>query len=406
MAIMGYASRLFSPSVYTNRLMVWSILELCLLVLLLEGLYLSERLIHILEMVIDQPGGALKILPLLLWTAPEVHIALPIVVLIAVYRVILRCREQREFMVLASSGQGISALLGTATCVALIAFLLSQIISGLLFPLAKFAFRSDVFQNRYQAMRAGSTSGQFIYFPNYTIYVWPTVAGEANHAVFVKEIVDAENIRIINADRMELLDGPKPDRLAVRMLGVSVNDFPNLNEARVGPENAARFDSRDGGCSGCKGKVNSTRTVSLVKELDLDNLASLDGRGLTLDEWTTPELLGLVEPPNGRAWRADGLAESLRRFARSLLCVIAPFFGWLTLTFTNRRSQAFALPVVCAIVMCGDIIFTQLIANFAAGRTIITAALLIATTVGFISSLVWLILEREHLVVSPAMARS
>jgi lipopolysaccharide export system permease protein len=402
---MRYHRTYLLSSVYTSRLLVWSIRELGLLILLIEGLYLSERFIHILEMIIDQPISFLVVVPLLLWTAPELHIALPIVVAIAVYRVILRCREQREFMVLASSGQGISSLLGASVFVAVAAFALSLLISGFVFPWAKFAFRSDIFQIRYEAIRAGSTPGQFIEFPNYTIYIWPPSAGQPANAVFAKQIIDNQTIQVINAERVDLINQPGSSQIAVRMIGVTKNEFPNLNEHWISTK-GEKTDLKSNSCGDCKSGIKSVRTVSVVKELDIDDLVSLDKRGVTLDEWTTPELSGLTASPVGYAWRNDASVELLRRFARSLLCILAPFVGWLTLTFTTRYSQAFALPIACAVFMCCDIGFSQLISRFGPGRTIDIAAALIAVTVAVLVISIKLILGREHLAVTPALARS
>jgi lipopolysaccharide export LptBFGC system permease protein LptF len=402
---MRYARTYLFRSVYTSRLLVWSIRELSLLILMIEGLYLSERFIHILEMIIDQPISVLVVGPLLLWTAPELHIALPIVVAIAVYRVILRCREQREFMVLASSGQGISTLLGASVFVAVAAFALSLLISGFLFPWAKFAFRSDIFQIRYQAIRAGSTPGQFVEFPNYTIYIWPPSAGQPANAVFAKQIIDNQTIQVINAERVDLINQPDSSQMAIRLIGVTKNEFPNLNEHWIATK-SEKIDPSSKSCGDCKRGVKSVRTVSVVKELDIDDLVSFDKRGVALDEWTSSELSGLTSPPEGYAWRNEAPAELLRRFARSLLCIMAPFVGWLTLTFTTRYSQAFALPTACAIFMCCDIGFSQLISRFGPGRTIDIAMALLAVTITLLVICVKLILGREHLAVTPALARS
>jgi lipopolysaccharide export LptBFGC system permease protein LptF len=393
--------RRFSPSLYTARLFARIILEVCLLALLIEALYLSERFIHVLEMIIDQPIGLANLVPLLGWTAPEVHLALPIALLIAVYRVILRCREQREFIVLASSGQSILPLVQVTTVVALMALLFSLLISGAVYPYAKFEFRSDIYSIRYQALRGGSAPGQFLFFPDYTMYVWPSDKAQVERPIFVKQIVDEKTYRIINAKRIELVDGQQTSQLLIRMLGVTVNDFPNVNELWVASEPEREADSRDHFCNGCG--IKTLRAVSLIKEL---KLAPLEPRGITLDEWTTPELLGLMSAPSGRDVRPDTSTEAVRRFARSLLCFLAPFLAWSTLTFTRCNSEPFALPVACVLLTCGDIGFSQVISTIAPGNAGILAAALVGVTVALVVYLVRQVVARQHLVVFPALARS
>ncbi|MCW5702400.1 MAG: LptF/LptG family permease, partial [Bradyrhizobium sp.] len=177
-------------------------IDVCLLAFLIEGLYLSERFISILKLVIDKPVGLENVLPLLASAAPEVHLALPLAILIATYRVILLSRENREFVVLASGGQSILPLLQFASAVGLSAMTFSLLVSGEVAPRAKFAFRANVDAIQYEALRGGSTPGQFLYFPNHTIYVWPTERG-SSHPIFVKQILDDNSNRIVNARNIE-----------------------------------------------------------------------------------------------------------------------------------------------------------------------------------------------------------
>jgi lipopolysaccharide export system permease protein len=403
---MNFSCRNVSSSLYTGRLFARTMLDVCLLSVLVEGIYLSERSISILKMIIDEPIGLANFVPLLAWTAPEVHLALPVAVLVAVYRVILRCRERLEFIALASGGQSTFPLIRSATVVALVVLLFSVLISGFVYPYAKFAFRNDVNDIRYQALRAGSTPGQFLNFPNYTIYIFPFEKTQMERPIFIKQIVDNKTYRIVNADRTELLERPETGWLSILMVGVTVNDFPNVNEPWVATEPEQKADAHDLICNGCREEIKSMRTVSVVKELDIKNLVRFEPRGITLDEWTTAELLGLTSAPANRDLKPDAAIEAVRRFARSLLCFLAPFLAWLTLTFTSRRSQAFALPVACAALMCGDIGFSEIISMFAAGRAGILAVALVAVTVGLVGFLVRQVVARQHLVVFPALARS
>ena len=106
------------------------------------------------------------------------------------------------------------------------------------------------------------------------------------------------------------------------------------------------------------------RTKSLMKELNLDDLVRIEKRGISLDEWMTPELLGWTSAPGERTASERTALEAVRRVARSLLCFLAPFLAWITLIFTTRRSLVFMLPLACIGLMCGDIAFSQAISAF------------------------------------------
>jgi lipopolysaccharide export LptBFGC system permease protein LptF len=396
----------FSPSLYGGRLFVRTIFEVCLLAVLVEAIFLSERSISILRMIIDEPIGLSNFVPLLGWTAPEVHIALPIAVLIAVYRMILRSRERLEFIALASGGQSAFPLLRSSMLVALLVLVSSLLISGVVAPYSKFSFRHDVDEVRYEALRAGSKPGQFLHFPNYTIYVFPSDKGQMKRPVFVKQIIDDKTYRIVNSGQTDLIDGPRAGHMTIRMFDVTINNLPNQNEhwrARR-PERFA--DAGNFLCSGCDNGMQSLRTVSLMKELDLGDLVHFEPRGATLEEWTTPELLGWTAAPGNHDVSPDVVLEALHRLARALLCFLAPFLAWLILTLTTRRSLAFALPVACAVLMCADIMFSQLISVAARSSAAVATIALVAVAMGLFALLARQTVARQQHIVFPALARS
>lgn len=401
---MIYPLSYLRPTLYTARLFVRTLLEVCLLASLIEGLYLSERFISILKIIIDKPVGIENVLPLLAAAAPEVHLALPLAILIATYRVVLLSRENREFVALASGGQSTLPLLQFASAVALAALIFSLLISGELAPRAKFAFRSYIDAIQYEALRGGSTPGQFLYFPNYTIYVWPTERG-SNRSIFVKQILDEKSNRIVNAQNIEIVDRSSQGMLIIGMLGVTMNDFPNYGENWV----ATDLDTnavRDPLCRNCAPQFNHLRSDSLVKTLDIVKLVPTLPRGASIDEWTTPDLLGWATQPNDKGRGAAEASEVMRRLARALLCFLAPFIAWLTLTFTTRRSQAFALPLACAGVMVADIGFSQLVSRLSAIGAAALSSILVGAACVVLALLVAQIIVRQHLLIFPALGRS
>jgi lipopolysaccharide export LptBFGC system permease protein LptF len=391
----------FTPTLYTTRLFARTVAEVCLLVALIEGLYLSERFISVLKIVIDQPVGLTNVLSLLAWTSPEVHLALPLAILFATYRVVLLYRENREFIALASGGQGPLPFLQFASAVALAAMLCSLLISGELAPHAKFEFRDNVAAVRFLALRAGSAPGQFVYLPNYTIYIWPS-DNEAARPIFVKEILDEKTYRVVSARWTEIFDRSAEGALIIGMFGVTINDFSNENERWIAPDATAR----DPFCKGCESQFRTYHSDSVSRMLEIKNLAPTEPRGVGYDEWTTPELLGWVSTPADLGLKSAGTIEAVRRLARALLCFLAPFLAWLTLTFTTRASQTFALPLACVTLMGADIGFSQLITRFSMIGAPALTWILVAVTICVAAILIAQVVARQHLLIFPALKRS
>ena len=224
----GYSKKYFFSHLYLGALFVRISKHVLLLSVVVLGIFLSERSISILKMIIDEPLGLSKFARLLAWTTPETYLALPIVVLIATYHVILRCRERLEFVALMSGGQSTLSLTRSTTAIALVALMFSLLISGVVYPYAKFAFRTERGQIRTEGLSAGGASGRFYRFPNHAIYVFPSEQTSTKRPIFIQEILDERTYRIINADRVELLQGPQTNSMAVRLIGATVHSFENF----------------------------------------------------------------------------------------------------------------------------------------------------------------------------------
>jgi lipopolysaccharide export LptBFGC system permease protein LptF len=269
--------------------------------LLAEGIYLSQRFTSLLNAVIDQGASLIKIVPLLSWTAPELYLALPLVVLVSLYWSSLRSREQLEFVALASGGQSIAPLIRCATSLGILSLTLNLVLSGAINPYAKFWFRRDQEILRYDALRGGHTIGHFITFPNYTVYIFPqTQTDSEKQPVFIKQIVDNNNYRIINANRVDLIGGNQDEQITVRILGVTANEFPNLNEAWAANQTEQKSDISGVRCDGCPAGVRSLRTPVVTESFDVRGLVHFEPRGATTDEWTTSELMGLTDRKSTR----------------------------------------------------------------------------------------------------------
>ncbi len=402
---MAYSLRQLASTLYINRLFARTLFEVLLLALLIEGLFLSERLISILKIVIDSPVGLSSAFPLLAFSAAEVHLALPLAILIATYRIILTYRENREFIALASGGQSVLPLLRFAGALAVTALICSLLISGFAVPHAKFAFRAKVDAVRYETLRAGSTPGKFLYFPDYIVYVWPA-AGRASNPVFIRQTLDEKTSRIVNASNTEIIDRSSEGTLIIGLHGVTINDFPSRDEVSTAPDGNSDEKTQNPPCDGCNPQFHTMNTNNVARSVNITNLMPTQPRGVVLDEWTTPELLGWMSALNGRVAGEAEAIEAVRRLARALLCLIAPFLAWSALTLTTRASQIFVLPLACMVVMVADIGSSQLITHFSAIGGPALASVLVAVTLGLLALLTSHIALRQNLLIFPSLGRS
>jgi lipopolysaccharide export system permease protein len=283
--------------------------------------------------------------------------------------------------------------------------LCSMLISGEITPHAKFAFREKLNAVQYEALLAGSSPGQFLYFPDYTIYVWPT-DGAAARPIFVKQTLDDKSYRIINARQSGIIDESTNGYLVIGVRGVTISDFPNESEGWTAPGPKSVAKTANSFCKDCGSSPFSTAHAdSLVKTLEIGNLVPNKPRGISPDEWTTMELLGWVSAPSGPRPDSAGI-EAMRRFARGLLSFIAPFLAWLTLTFTTQRSQVYALPLACAAVMVIDIGFSQIVTYLSTSSAVLSLPILLTAAFGLLAALIVQIFARQQLLIFPALGRS
>ena len=392
-------------SSYSRQFLARTIVKACLLVLLAEAIYLSQRFTSLLNILIDQGANLFRIIPLLASVSPELYLALPLAVMIATYWAALRSREERELIALASGGQSIVPLIRAAMILATLTFVVSSTVSGFINPYAHFWFRWTRDTIRYESLRTGSLRGHFLHFPNYTIYQFPEANADTDHALFIKEIVSDSHYKIINADRSELITADRDPSITVRLLGVTVNKFPNPNEPWIANDADQTPNSADLTCNDCRNGVTSLKTPLITKDIDIKGLVHSGPRGIALDEWTTPELFGLTSPPIIQD-KTQAMVEGNKRLTRAGLCFLAPFVSLLALVYTTRRSRLFALPFACAAIMCGDIAATYLIAKLAANTAMLSLSAVLMTTMMLMILLIRQIVARQNLVIFPALGRS
>lgn len=378
------------PSVYARRYLLGIGLQLVLILLFVEAILLAEKLNDVLRAALDRQARFSDILVLLLYTVPAVFdLALPLALMIAVYRIVLRRREDRELLVLSGAGIGSARFVWWAMAIGLAAQLFSLAVSGVIQPHVKYAERKLLFIAQYQALRGGIAPGQFYSFGKNTVYASRQEKRSPDRPLFIfqRDVNENNSDRVIDANHALLVGPDENGNLTLRL-----RDFTTLDY------DYGQGDGRSVVQSG------STRIGQYDQELTLDQLLRFDPRGSTVAEWTSLELVTAALASE----RTDipKVTEAGRRLARSLLCLVAPLIAGLALAFTNRATRSFALPAACGVLMCVDLGASALVENQARAGIIVVVLTLLVVTFVLIGGLMHQLTSRQHAIVMPALART
>jgi lipopolysaccharide export LptBFGC system permease protein LptF len=378
------------PSIYARRYLLGIGLQLILILLFVEAILLAEKLNDVLRAALDRQARFSDILLLLLYTVPAVFdLALPLALMIAIYRIVLRRREDRELLVLSGAGIGSARFVWWAMAIGLAAQLVSLTVSGVIQPHVKYAERKLLFIAQYQALRGGIAPGQFYTFGKNTVYASRQEKRSADRPLFIfQRDVNANNSdRVIDASHARLI-GPDGDG----NLTLVLRDFTTLD-----------YDYGQGSGRSVV-QSGSTRIGQYDQELTLDQLFRFDPRGSTVAEWTSLELVRASLASEGTD--IPKVTEVGRRLARSLLCLLAPLIAGLALAFTNQTTRSLALPAACGVLMCFDLGASALVENQARAGIILVVLTLLAVSAVLIAGLMHQLTARQHAIVMPALART
>lgn len=363
--------------------------------LLITGIFIGEKFTAIVDAALHDHGDIHDVLMLLPLAAPEIlDLALPIATLIAVYRVALRVREDRELVVLAGTGVGAHQFLVLALFVGLLAQGASLVISGAVEPHARFAHRAIVFAARHAALSGGGATGEFYFFPNDTVFARLPAADGHERVLFVHRPEDTDIRRMIIARRAELEAPAEKGWVTLNLSDTTSYDFPAERPASDGVLPAGNASA----------PLFSMRIQSFARDLKVDQLFRFPPRGEGAAEWTLAELTGLAPAP-GRADETHA-SEAARRVFRSFLGILAPLIGLVALAFTRRATLAVALPAACAALMAVDIVGTTA-ARVLAPESLTLAFLLPETALLAAALLLaWAIPRIHQGLVSPGLAKT
>ena len=339
-----------------------------------EAIFLSDLIIaHILPHVLDHRASLWNVLVVAALSMPGgLYIALPVAVLAAVYFVLLRRREAREFIILAGMGRGIGPLVRFVVMVGLIGLALSLYLSGHAEPLSRYLAQKTMDEVRIEAIRTSSIgAGKFYHLSGNTVFAGGGQTRSIASKVFFLQDLGDDQYRLVTAAQSQRLNAPEMTTAGVILHDAAAYDFEIRNHARIDEDDAQH-------CTGCDtleiipGGARTSNQILI--SLPSMSLPGSDPRGGRIEERASFELL--EDDLN-----SDAVKRTLgERLLRGLLVFVAPLIGLLAVVLTRPALYLAALPGGAALVLAGSFFGPQLVEELLPSGFAALAGILIAGT--------------------------
>lgn len=377
------------PHQQAKRVVRDVVIQVALVLLLIECVFVSEKLISgLLEEVLKIRAPLSKTLMMMVALLPEVfELALPTALLIAVYRVALAMREDREFLMLSSLGIPPHGLIRLVLAIGLGAQISALAVGGFVDPLSRYAFRLVMFSAQYNALTGNTVAASRLIETRIgTVSVTPRAGG--NPRLFVRQDDEPGREKIIVANGARLVGPGESGRVSLHLFDFSIDDFA------IVPADAPRTGRPP------TAPISSLRGSSTSQSMVIDDVVPFDPRSRNVAELTTAELFMSAGED------AQHRLQLGKRIGRSFLCLLAPLIAILALSFTTRLNQAFVLPIACAGLMATEIIGTAALASLSwIGVAPMLAFLVVMATV-LALAMATLVVTRSSAVARPGLSRS
>ncbi len=352
------------------------LVQLGIVLTIIVCVFLAEEAVGMLETVANANARAdISSLPLVMaYRMPEViDLALPLALLIAVYKSCLELREGREFVALAASRVSVGELLWTLAGLGIVCTAIAIVISGIAEPSARNAQRELIFDLRFNTANGGLTADRFHVVKGLTIFADRTDDEGRLHKLFVLDNRPKGHSLVITAANSTLT-------------GPDVEGSYNLNLSQfrrhIIPDNRSEIRKFNANQAG---RANDVFAESYQHSIAVEKVATLTPRAERLNEWTLIELLKIQRPP-GRWTYGHGI-EAVRLIMRALLCFVAPAFALIALSMTVPFTRLLALPVSCAFTLAVDVVINVGLKLFAPFGDFGVGAFVLAVALG--GALAW-----------------
>jgi lipopolysaccharide export LptBFGC system permease protein LptF len=407
-AVYGLFMRLHARNLFAGvALQVFTVM------VLVEAIFLAERFPMVFRDVLKNHADPFDTALIFLCTSTQiVDLALAIAILLAVYWTTLRMRENRELLVLFGAGTGPYQLIALTLAIAVTAQAASLTVSGVIDPASRYAQREILFNAAFRALKNGINTGQFYHFPDRVAYAPAQPAADRDQAgigqskqLFIYEQVKPDTFRVITADRARL-DGPDSSgRVLLKLASVTSRTF----SVAQSPTGATSAPADAQTCVDCpwqpKGVSHMTLSApDVTQEMTINELLTFLPRGSNVEEMTIFKQLGAnadsASPKHLEEMRVLG-----ERFARSLLCLLAPFIALASVCLTSRATNYFVLPLAGMALMSLNVTSEWLIRAIAPSDPLEALAAPAALTAVFVALLLVEIILEQGKLVRPQLAR-
>jgi len=360
---------------------------------LVEAIFLAERIPQVFRDVLRDNASLLDTVLIFLCTTTQIFdLALPIAILAAIYATTLRLRENRELLVLSTAGIGPYRVIAMTLAVALAGLIGSLAVSGVLDPLARYAGRAVLFQAELRALRTGGDSGQFHFLQNRVTYSSAEPGPSGSHRLFVYDEVAPGTFRVVTADSATLVGPDAAGMMLLRLGGMIRNVFTAYP--------AAANDSA--ACANCD-PPGALRADSYNTRMALGALLTFPPRGADLAERTLFDQPPASEP---KAQISAFMRQVSERFARSLLCLLAPLVALVSVCATMRGTNFIMLPIACLGLMAVNVAGQSLITLGNPGGLLEALALPAAAALLAGAALLLTVVRGHSNLVRPKLARA
>ena len=333
-----------------------SIFLVVLVVLLaVDAIFLSDIIVSlVLPELLALDARAFTIFKVILFAIPGgLYIALPTAILIGVYLVLLRRREDQEFIVSAGFGYNLKPLFLLCLFVGLCGAGVSIILSGFVEPHSRFQFRVTIADAAHKAVKDGNLkAGRFYTVDDVTLYAASGRLTNVAEKVFVHQKLPGDINRVTFARKTQ---NPRANKNG--NIGLIFNDAHMYEFGE--PDFAQGQTQQKENCAGCgDGDERPAPTYlffnnfySVVSPAKFSVPAERTG----LTETTLFELFS-KQASNDKVVHAIG-----ERSLRAFLCIFAPFLALVAVSVTNRTTLFFAMPAAAGFILVLSFLNSSLI---------------------------------------------
>ena len=311
-------------------------------------LFLSDVIVSgILPTLLAHGTGISTISLIVLYSVPNgLFIALPTALLIGVYIVFLRRREEQVFKISAGFGYSPRTLITIALAIGFVGAVVSLILSGFVEPPARYLFSTTMNGAAHKAIRDGElSSGRFYQVGDTTFYAASGRLNEVAGDVFLHQRRSESVGRVVVASQLVGQQFNKQGRFDLLFKNANLYEFADQDDLRE----SKKSTSSELGCLGC----DPDDFLAPLKHLYFDKFyMALPKANLAPPrDWTLPEETNLLNLFFVSKWGPKHVEVLGERILRAALCLVTPLLALVAVALTFKSTLLLSLPTAAGGVL-------------------------------------------------------